>query len=590
MQNTSSIATPVTPSSPRETVRLTLPDNRIYEAPVGTTIEQFLIMHQQDESTLYSSPFIAAVLDNRLRELTQPVTRDGDLTPVLLTDGDGARIYRRSLVLLLVTAINELYPNLKVDVSYAVPDGGYYCLLRDHAPFNETELAALETHMRAIVTANNPITRRVVPLEEAQALFESRNETDKVRLLEIRTRPTLTLYTLRERSEYYYGYMVPSTGYLAQFRLIKAPSGFILQYPTRVERDGMPALIPNMTKVGAMFEATETFLQRIGVEDIGRLNQIVAADRVQELILVGEALHEQRIAQIAHSVYLAHHDRGLRLVLISGPSSSGKTTFSKRLAIQLLAFGLRPFTLELDNYFVDRELTPLDEEGNYDFEALEAINLPLFNQHLVQLTRGEEVILPRFNFKLGKSMSGAAQRLTDNQILIIEGIHGMNPRLVTQIENDKIYRVYVSALTQLNLDSHNRIPTTDVRLLRRICRDAVQRGHNAQSTIERWPSVRRGEHRNIFPYQENADVIFNSMLPYELAALRPIAEPLLLQVEYTARAQIESNRLLSFLRWVRPMTPAQTALIPDTSLLREFVGGSILEAYQPGDLDTRDVR
>jgi len=382
--------------------------------------------------------------------------------------------------------------------------------------------------------------------------------------------------------------MVPSTGYLKYFRLVKMPNGFILQYPTR-EDTTLPEIIPNTTKIGAVFEEAEEWLQRIGVEDIGRLNQIVRQDRIQELILVNEALHEQQIARCARAIYDAHHERGLRLVIIAGPSSSGKTTFSKRLALQLLAHGLRPFTLELDNYFLDRELTPKDEEGNLDFEALEAINLPLFNTQLLQLIQGVEVQLPRFDFVLGKSVEGPIGKLTDNQILIIEGIHGLNPTLVTKIPPEKIFRIYVSALTQLNVDAHNRVSTTDVRMLRRICRDAVQRGHNATATITRWPSVRRGEKRNIFPYQENADVMFNSALTYELAALRPLVEPYLLQVEPDTRPYIEANRLLSFLRWVQPLTPQQMALIPDTSLLREFIGGSILQNYQPGDLKTKDI-
>jgi uridine kinase len=348
-------------------------------------------------------------------------------------------------------------------------------------------------------------------------------------------------------------------------------------------------IIPNTTKLGAVFSQAEEWLRRIGVADFGRLNQVLRQDRAQELILVDEALHEQQIARIARTIYDGHHEHGLRLVLVAGPSSSGKTTFSKRLAIQLLAHGLRPFTLELDNYFIDRDLTPKDEEGNFDFEALSAINLPLFNTQLLELIQGAEVQLPRFDFVLGKSVTGSVGKLTENQILIIEGIHGMNPDLVTKIPPARIFRVYVSALTQLNVDSHNRVSTTDVRMLRRICRDAVQRGHNATATIMQWPSVRRGEKRNIFPFQENADVMFNSALTYELAALRPLVEPLLLQVEPGTRPHIEANRLLSFLRWVRPLTPRQQALIPDTSLLREFIGGSILQDYQPGDLKTTDV-
>jgi uridine kinase len=579
----------VTLSEPRSNVRVTFPDGVVLEAPIGTTIEHFVKAHAQLKPEAYRAPYIAAIFDSKLRELAHKVNRDATLEPVLLPDSDGGRIYRRSLVLLLVTAVEELWPGTTVNVSYAVPDGGFYCMLPDRAPFSEDELAQLEQQMHEIVAQDSPITKRNATLDEAVAIFSRRGDDDKVRLLEQRTKNGLVLYTLRDRADYYYGYMVPSTGYLKLFRLVKMPRGFILQYPTRDEPNSLADIIPNTTKLGAVFEQAEGWLQRLGVEDFGRLNQIVRQDRVQELILVSEALHEQQIARIARTIYEGHHEHGLRLVLIAGPSSSGKTTFSKRLAIQLLAHGLRPFTLELDNYFVDRDLTPKDEEGNFDFEAIEAINLPLFNTHLLQLIQGEEVQLPKFDFLLGKSVQGAVGRLTENQILIVEGIHGMNPALVTKIPAEKIYRIYVSALTQLNVDAHNRVSTTDVRLLRRICRDAVQRGHNATATITRWPSVRRGEKRNIFPYQENADVMFNSALTYELAALRPLVEPLLLQVEPGTRPFIEANRLLSFLRWVQPLTLTQTALIPDTSLLREFIGASILQEYQPGDLQTKDV-
>ena len=581
--------TVVIPSQPREAVRVTFPDGLVFEAPVHTPIECFVLEHRKQKPDAYDSPIIAAVHDGKLRELTYPVRRDANIEPVLLSASDGGRIYRRSLVLLLITAVEELWQGIKINVGYAVPDGGFYCMLLNREPFTVEELSRLEAHMRGIVAEDNPITKRLGTLEEALAIFRARGDEDKVRLLEQRTRKGLMLYTLRDRVDYYYGYMVPSTGYLEHFRLLRTPDGFILQYPTRDEPNELAEMIPNTTKLGAVFTQAEEWLRRIGVADFGRLNQVLRHDRAQELILVDEALHEQQIARIARIIYDGHHEHGLRLVLIAGPSSSGKTTFSKRLAIQLLAHGLRPFTLELDNYFIDRDLTPKDEEGNFDFESLQAINLPLFNTQLLELIQGQEVQLPRFDFVVGKSVAGSVARLTENQILIIEGIHGMNPALVTEIPPERIFRVYVSALTQLNVDSHNRVSTTDVRMLRRICRDAVQRGHNATSTITQWPSVRRGEKRNIFPYQENADVMFNSALTYELAALRPIVEPLLLQVEPGTRPHIEANRLLSFLRWVRPLTPRQQALIPDTSLLREFVGGSILQDYQPGDLKTKDV-
>ncbi|MGQ9908934.1 MAG: nucleoside kinase [Candidatus Flexifilum sp.] len=579
----------VTLSLPRSSVCVTLPDETVYEGPVGTPLETFMLRARADHPELYPTPIIAAVVDGKLRELTYPLQRDCSVVPVMLNSPDGSRIYRRSLVLLLVAAVESQFPGVRVSVSYAVPEGGVYCSISGRAPFSDAELHQIETEMRRLVEDNVPIEKRIVPLEEAAALFKARGEADKVLLLEQRTRSELNLYTLGKREDYYYGYMVPSTGYLDRFCLTRVDGGFILQYPSADSPATITALTGTATKISRVFREEETWLRRIGVENIGTLNRMIRENEIQELILVAEARHEQQIARIAGEIYQRHHDQGVQLVLIAGPSSSGKTTFSKRLAIQLLAFGLRPFTLELDMYFVDRELTPRDEAGNYDFEALEAINLPLFNEQLLQLTSGKEVQLPVFDFKRGKSMAGPIGRLTDNQLLICEGIHGLNPALVTHIPNEKIFRIYVSPLTQLNMDSHNRIPSTDVRLLRRITRDAVQRGYSAADTIDRWESVRRGERRNIFPFQENADAIFNSTLVYELPVLKPLAEPLLLQVEYGTPAHVEANRLLLFMRWVQSFTPEQTALIPDTSLLREFIGGSILHDYQPGDLKTEDV-
>lgn len=566
-----------------------LPNDTVYEGPVGTPLEAFMLRASAQQADLFPTPVIAAVVDGKLRELTYPINRDCSVLPVLLSSQDGSRIYRRSLVLLLVAAVESLFPQVRVNVSYAVPEGGVYCSISGHDPFTPAELQQIEAEMRHLVEQDMPIEKRIVPLEEAEAIFQARGEEDKVQLLEQRTRADLNLYTLGKREDYYYGYMVPSTRYLNKFALSGVDGGFILQYPSADSAGTVAALTGTATKISRVFRDEETWLRRIGVENIGKLNRMTRGDEIQELILVAEARHEQQIARIAGEIYQRHHHQGVQLVLIAGPSSSGKTTFSKRLAIQLLAFGLRPFTLELDMYFVDRELTPRDEQGNYDFESLEAINLPLFNDQLLRLTEGEEVQLPTFDFKRGKSMAGPIGRLTDNQLLICEGIHGLNPALVTQIPEEKIFRIYVSPLTQLNMDSHNRIPSTDVRLLRRITRDAVQRGYSAVNTIDRWESVRRGERRNIFPFQENADAIFNSTLVYELAVLKPLAEPLLLQVEYGTPAHVEANRLLLFMRWVQGFTPAQTALIPDTSLLREFVGGSILHDYQPGDLTTEDV-
>ncbi len=570
-------------SQPRDTVRATFVDGLVLEGAVGTTIEAFMKAAQDQRPELFPAPVIAAVYNAKLRELAHVLHADGTLEPILLNSTDGGRIYRRSLVLLLATAIDELWQGTLVNVSYAVPDGGFYCILPRREPFSDAELQQVEDRMHQIVAENSPILKEVVPLQQAIALFEQRGYDDKVRLLEQRTRSFLTLYTLRGRSDYYYGYMVPSTGYLKTFRLVQAKDGFILQYPHSGSPTELGEIKP-FVKIGAVFAQSEDWLRKLGVEDIGRLNRIVRNGHIQELILIAEALHERRIAEIAGEITERYERQGTRIALIAGPTSSGKTTFSKRLAIQLLAYGLRPFTLELDNYFVDRERTPRDAEGNYDFEALDTIDRVLFNENLIKLIGGDEVTLPRFDFLAGKSVAGRTARLSSNQIIIIEGIHGLNPKLVTRVPPEQIYRIYVSALTGLNVDYHNRVSTTDLRMLRRITRDAATRGYSATDTIIRWPSVRRGEKRNIFPYQENADVMFNSSLLYELAALRPLVEPLLLQVETGTPPHIEANRLLSFLRWVQPLTDAQLALIPDTSLLREFIGGSILEAYHPADL------
>ncbi|MCZ7543447.1 MAG: nucleoside kinase [Anaerolineae bacterium] len=459
------------------------------------------------------------------------------------------------------------------------PTGAFYCMVIGRAPFSEDELAVLATHMQEIVAANEPIRKVRVPLEEARAYFREQRADDKLRLLEFRDKDYLVLYTLRGQRDYYYGYMVPSTGYLTTFSLQPYSNGFVLRYPRR-ENPGVIYPEGESPKLATVFEQSAEWLDLLGIEDIGQLNQAIKAGRARELVLVAEALHEQRVASIAMEVARLHREQCVRLVLIAGPSSSGKTTFSKRLAVQLMAQGLKPYPLALDNYFVDREKTPRDANGDFDFEALHALDLDLFNAQLFDLMEGREVQLPRFNFISGRREPGEVVQLSAAHVLLLEGIHGMNPALVRDLPGSCTYRVYVSALTQLNIDRHNRVPTTDLRLLRRIVRDARTRGYSAVDTLARWPSVREGEKRYIFPYQEHADVMFNSALVYELAVLRPLAEPLLLQVGATSPHYIEAKRLLSFLRWVLPL---DGDLIPDNSLLREFVGGSILRDYMPGE-------
>lgn len=570
-------ATHIHSAKPRAAVQVTFPDGTILEGPVGTPLEEF-VQAARDLPFLQGKLVVAGVVDGALRELTMPVERDVSVRPVTTDMSDGGRIYRRSLAFLMTVAAAELFPGVQVHVDYALPSGAYFCKIRGRDPFTPAELEALRTRMREIVASSAPITREEISLDEAIEMFAECGDDDKVRLFEFRTKNYVTIYRLRGEVDYFYGYMVPHAGYLTLYNLLHTDDGFILQYPRRETPNEILPLIRSPQLIDA-FRLTEEWLTKLGVEDIGQLNRAIRDGRARELVLVNEALHEQNIAQVAAQISARHKD-GLRLVLIAGPSSSGKTTFSKRLAIQLMAHGLKPYTLEMDRYFVERHLTPRDENGEYDFEALEAVDLPLFNEQLLALTSSQPVHIPHFDFVSGKrSFEEEMVQLSADHILIIEGIHGLNPRLVSSLPTELTFRVYVSALTQLNIDRHNRVPTTDVRLIRRIVRDARTRGYSALETLARWESVRRGEKRNIFPYQENADVMFNSALVYELAVLGPLAEPLLLQIEPRQPHYIEARRLLSILGWLKPM---DAGLVPDNSLLLEFIGGSILRDYQPG--------
>ena len=566
-------------SQPRQTAQVWLADGRVYEAPVGTPLEAFIQAAEPNPTV----PIVAAIVDGQLRELTYRVECDVEVTPLSMATSDGMRIYRRSLSFLLVTAAHELFPDAQVVVDHSLPFGGYFCRVEGREPFTPEELAQLEARMREIIAEDAPICKERVPLREAMALFRERGDDDKIRLLSYRKKDYLTLYKLRGMCDYFHGYMVPSTGYLRWFALRDYPPGFILQYPRQHDPLRLQPFI-EYPKLGAVFREYGEWTQVIGVPDVGALNQTIENGRISEVILVAEALHEQRVAQIAYEI--AQHRDEIRLVLIAGPSSSGKTTFTKRLAVQLLANGVYPVALGLDDYFVDRERTPRDESGEYDFEALEALDLALFNEQLLRLMDGQEVTLPRYNFHTGKREKGETLRLTPDHIILVEGIHGLNPALVPQVPPERIYRIYVSALTQLNIDRHNRVPTTDTRLIRRIVRDATFRGYTAQETIARWASVRRGEKRNIFPYQEHADVMVNTALVYELAVLKPFAEPLLLQIERGAPGYVEAKRLLALLKWFLPCKPD---LVPDNSILREFIGGSILRDFRPWQWRYRSV-
>ncbi len=561
--------TEIVPALPRQTVQVRLDDGRIFEGPVGATLEQFFRVACPDPPT----PILGALVNQRLRELTFQVLTDSDVTPISMADGDGMRIYRRSLSFLLVVAVHELFPGTRLFVDHSFTFGGYFCQIEGRDPFSPAELQQLEERMWEIVAQDEPIVKERIPLEQAQEMFHQLGHEDRIRLLKYRQKDYLTIYKLRGVPDYFYGYMVPSTGCLCCFKLQPYSNGFILRFPRRHQPT---ALQPyhDYPKLAAVFREYGEWMNIMDVRDVGGLNEAFEQSRARELILVSEALHEQRIARIAQQI--AQRRDQVRLVLIAGPSSSGKTTFSKRLAVQLLANGIRPKPLELDSYFVDRDKTPRDENGDYDFETLEALDLQLLNTHVLDLMAGREVTLPHFNFHTGRRELGDTVQLHAEHVLLVEGIHGLNPHLVRQVPQERLFRIYVSALTQLNIDMHNRVPTTDTRLIRRIVRDATYRGYPAVDTINRWESVRRGEKRYIFPYQEHADVMFNSALVYELAVLKPFAAPLLRQVDPWTAPYNEARRLLAFLEWFRPCEPD---LIPDNSILREFIGGSILRDF-----------
>lgn len=565
-------AIPVRLARPRDTAQVRFADGRIYEAPLWTPLEAYVNAAAADRP--WPSPIVAALIDDELRELTYHIEKDVEVTPLGMDDRDGSRIYRRSLTFLLVVAAHELFPEARISVDHSVTFGGYYCEVHGRPPFTAEELDRLEARMREIVAADEPIGKERVPLAEAVAFFRARGDEEALHLLSYRRKDYLVLYTLRGVRDYFHGYMVPSTGYLRYFALHPYSPGFILRFPPRAGLELEPVVA--YPKLMDVFREYGHTLRLLGINNVAALNAAIQAGRTNEIILVAEALHAQRIAEIAAQI--AQRRDQVRLVLMAGPSSSGKTTFSKRLAVQLLANGIRPVAVEMDSYFVDREQTPRDEQGNYNFEVLEALDLQLFNDHLLRLMAGEEVTLPKFNFVTGRREVGPTIQLGPDQILLVEGIHGLNPRLVPNIAPERIFRIYISALTQLNLDRYNRVPTTDTRLIRRIVRDARTRGYSAAETIGRWESVHKGERDFIFPYQENADVMFNSALVYELSALKPLVEPLLLQIKPGKPGHIEAKRLLAFLEWFEPI-PADP--IPDTSILREFLGRSILEHFEP---------
>ncbi|MCB8943713.1 MAG: nucleoside kinase [Ardenticatenaceae bacterium] len=562
------------PAPIRQTVQARF-GNVAYEGPMGTTLEAFV----QEANLGVNGRIVAVLKDGKLRELSHPLQHDAELVPITTADSDGTRIYRRSLSFLMIAAAVELWPGRTFTIHHSMPFGGYYCECDSGIALTEAELDCLRQRMNELVAADLPIQQVQLPLPEALNIFREGNDPEKVELFSKRRKDYVTLYELNGVRDYFHGFMVPSTGYLEVFDLRSYHNGFILQFPRRHEPGVLQPFEdePILVKV---FQEYKDWLKVIGVPRVASMNHAVKNGRLQEVILVAEALHQKQLADIGYDIHRRRPQ--VKIILISGPTSAGKTTFSKRLAIQLMARGITPITIGMDNYFIDRSLTPRDASGDYDFEALEAVNVPLFRAQLKALLAGETIVQPMYDFFTGKSTWGEKLSIGPDQVIIIEGIHGLNPALVEGLPPESLYRIFISAFTQLNLDKHNRVPTTDTRLLRRIVRDAAHRGYTAADTIGRWSSVRRGEKRHIFPHQNNANVFFNSALVYELSVLKTLAYPLLLQVEPGTPQRVEANRLMAFLQWFDPIPNEALHYIAGDSILREFIGGSILRDYEPG--------
>ena len=549
----------------KQMLQICCKNNNIYkEFPIGSSLLDIYYGFNLN----FPYQVVSAKVNNRSEGLNFKVYNNKDVEFLDVRDSSGMRTYVRSLCFVLFKAVSELFPEGKLYVEHPVSKG-YFCNLRIGRPITLEDVTRIKQRMQEIIAENISYHRIECHTTEAVRVFSERGMNDKVKLLETSGSLYTYYYTLGDTIDYYYGNLLPSTGYLKLFDIVKYYDGLLLRIPN-------PDVLEEVVKQEKMLDVFKEYLNWsyiTGLNNAGDFNIACEEGHATDLINVGEALQEKKIAQIADTIFhRGENGNRVKLVLISGPSSSGKTTFSKRLSIQLMTNGLKPFPISLDNYFVDREETPLDENGNYDYESLYALDLELFNQQLQALLRGEEVELPRFNFSLGKKeYKGDKLKIEDNTILILEGIHALNPELTPHIPEEKKFKIYVSALTTISLDDHNWIPTTDNRLLRRIIRDFNYRGYSARETISRWPSVRAGEDKWIFPYQENADVMFNSALLYEFAVLRLHAEPILMGVPRNCPEYCEAYRLLKFIKY---FVPVQDKEIPPTSLLREFLGGS----------------
>ncbi|MGA1529870.1 MAG: nucleoside kinase [Kiritimatiellia bacterium] len=532
----------------------------------GTPVESLL----PGETDEHGRHYIAAMVNNMVVTLEFLLEVDSEVRFLTFADSHGWRIYRSTACFLLAKAVNKLFPDARLTIEHSMGTG-FYCSFEHEGKegIHQEQLDLIRAELKSIIEADVPIERRKAVYSSAVKYFEGRNLTDKANLLKFRNPPKVVVYTCEEYTDLAHGPLAYSSGALTHVALVQVSAGFVVMFPDRSVPPRIPHLRPQ-PQLFQVFQEHRKWGRILGVNTVGRLNEIIAAKESADFIRIAEALHEKKIAKVADKI--KEERERIKFILIAGPSSSGKTTFAKRLRVQLRVNGLNPVAISVDNYFVDREHTPRDENGDFDFEHIEAIDLKLFNQHLLELMDGRAIDLPRFNFEEGmKEFPGHTLQLEGDQVVILEGIHCLNPRLTEAIAPDNKFKIYISALTQLNLDAHNRIATTDNRLVRRLVRDNQFRGHPALQTMKMWPSVRRGEKAWIFPFQEEADIAFNSALDYELAVLKPFAEPLLAEVKPDDPVYAEARRLQDFLG---SFLGIPHDLVPPTSILREFIGKS----------------
>ncbi|MDR3924461.1 MAG: nucleoside kinase [Alistipes sp.] len=540
---------------------------RTIEVAMGTTLLEVERQLRLDGP----HPFLAAYVNNRIKELNYRIYKPVTVRFIDITSFEGIRVYQRTISFILQKAVRELFPDRTLYIRHSLGASGFYCEISGFGPIPAEHLDAIKARMRGIIDRNLPIQGVKMLTDTARKIYEGFGMADKIALLDSRPRLYSKIYTIDSLPGYFYGALTPSTGYTPQFDLHPYYNGFFIALPLRTDPTRLHQSV-HQEKMFDVFHQYQSWVEIMGVPTVGQLNSKVLAGDASELIKIAEAFHENKLAQVAGCVAEANRERGVRLVLISGPSSSGKTTFAKRLGVQLRVLGLNPVLISLDDYFVDREKTPRDENGEYDYEALEAIDLEQFNDHLKRLERGESVDIPRYDFISGtRQWHDNPLQLDERSVLIVEGIHGLNPALTPGVPESRKIKIYVSCFTSVALDNVSRIATSDNRLLRRLTRDYRTRGNDALSTLARWESVRRGEEKHIFPYQENADVMFNSSLFYEISVLRRFAEPILREVPDTVPEYGEAKRMLKFLDNFIPISPEE---IPPTSLLREFIGGS----------------